>query len=151
MFTGKCKLYTLQKSKNNKYESVCIEDIPYDSDYMVLGTVSNGKSSHSSFYDIKGIGSTYIMKEIELLTITFENSTGVKRTVECTPRQMFVTHRGYVNPRNFNKTDVFKDDTGHVNRLVSVESRKVNGATIALYNVDLNYGATTYINGIQIK
>lgn len=117
---------------------------------MVLGTSSNSMSSYSSFYDIKNIGCCYSLNEVVLLTITFENSAGVQRTVECTARQMFVTHRGYVNPRNFNKTDVFKDDTGYANRLVSVESRKESTIT-PLYNIELNYGVTTYINGIQVK
>lgn len=147
MFTEKCTVSTLKRARVNKYTSKSFSELlGSEKDFSVLGTAS--RSNHSSYYDI-----TDIVKknenETEILTITFENNAGCERTVECTSNQMFVTNRGYINPSNFNKTDVFIDETGFVNKLKSIETRVEKG--IDLYSIELRYNVTTYVNGIKIK
>ena len=143
MFTRNCTVHSLRG--NNTTDISMNELHKGNKKTFIVGTASWSK--HSSFYEVTSVAKT-IKEDISLLDITFENNAGVKRTVRCTENQMFVTHRGYVNPNNFRKSDVFTDIEGHVNKVVSVVS--VNESLVDLYEIELKYNVTTSVNGIRI-
>jgi hypothetical protein len=147
MFTKECTVNTVSKTKKPVYSNIPFETLGSKRDLLILG--SSPRSVQMSFYDmITTETATY--KDANLFELTFENNQGLRRTVICDGKQLFVTQRGYVNPTHFKTTDVFRDECGYVNRIVESKPFKATGET-KMYSVELKYSVSTYVNGIQVK
>jgi hypothetical protein len=147
MFTKECTVNTVTKTKKPVYSNIPFAELGSKKDLLVLG--SSPRSVQMSFYDMLTTETT-TYTDANLYEITFENNQGIRRTVICDSKQLFVTHRGYVNPTHFKTTDVFRDECGYVNRIIESKQVKLEGKT-EMYSVELKYSVSTYVNGIQVK
>jgi hypothetical protein len=146
MFIEESTVNTVSRTKKPVYADIKLKNLREHDNKLVLGSTS--RSRHLSYYDVINVTPT-LVTEAELYTLVFENNQGIQRTLVCDSKQLFITTRGYVNPSNFKTTDVFRDEYGYVNKIVSATMEPV--ADLKMYSIELKYGVSSYVNGILVK